>query len=68
MAGKAQSWQLHLFGGVAHTFTDPAIDALGMDGMVYDAFADRSSWAMMQTLLQISFAASPEAADRRDRS
>jgi len=55
MAAKTQNWQLHLFGGVGHTFTDPAIDALALPGMAYDALADRTSWAMMRTLLEICF-------------
>jgi dienelactone hydrolase len=59
MAAKARHWQLHLFGGVGHTFTDPAIDALGVPGMAYDATADRLSWAMMRSLLEICFEAPP---------
>jgi dienelactone hydrolase len=59
MAAKARDWQLHLFGGVGHTFTDPAIDALNLPGMAYDATADRLSWAMMQTLLEICFESKP---------
>jgi dienelactone hydrolase len=55
MAAKARDWQLHLFGGVGHTFTDPTIDALGLPGMAYDAAADRMSWAMMRSLLEICF-------------
>jgi dienelactone hydrolase len=55
MAAKARDWQLHLFGGVGHAFTDPAIDALSLPGMAYDATADRLSWAMTRTLLEICF-------------
>jgi dienelactone hydrolase len=58
MAARARDWQLHLFGGVAHTFTNPAIDALGRPGMRYDAVADRRSWAMMRALLEECFEAS----------
>lgn len=38
-------------GGVGHTYTNPAIDALGRPGFVYNASADRRSWAMMLALL-----------------
>jgi len=55
MRARATDWQLHLFGGVAHTFTNPAVDALGLPGMRYDAGADRRSWAMMHTLLEECF-------------
>ena len=52
MTSKDADWQLHLFGGVGHTFTDPAIDALELPGFGYDADADRRSWAMMLALLE----------------
>ena len=55
MSAKAQDWQLHLFGGVGHTFTDRRIDALHLPGMAYDAAADRRSWGMMRTLLKECF-------------
>ena len=51
MAAKGADWQLHLFGGVGHTFTDPSIDALNIPGFGYDANADRRSWAMALSLL-----------------
>jgi dienelactone hydrolase len=40
-------WQLHLYGGVGHSFTNPDIDALGLAGFAYDETADRRSWAAM---------------------
>ena len=52
MTSKGADWQLHLFGGVGHTFTDPAIDALELPGFGYDADADRRSWAMMLAFLE----------------
>lgn len=45
-------WQLHLYGGVGHSFTNPDIDALGLPGFAYDETADRRSWAAMLTLLE----------------
>jgi hypothetical protein len=35
------------FGGVGHTYTNPAIDALERPGFSYNKLADRRSWAMM---------------------
>jgi dienelactone hydrolase len=55
MSAKARDWQLHLFGGVGHTFTDRTINALGLPGLAYNAAADRRSWAMMCLLLQECF-------------
>jgi dienelactone hydrolase len=43
-------WQLHLYGGVGHSFTNPDIDALGLTGFAYDETADRRSWAAMLSL------------------
>jgi dienelactone hydrolase len=43
-------WQLHLYGGVGHSFTNPEIDAWGFPGFAYDQRADRRSWAAMRGL------------------
>lgn len=43
-------WELHLYGGVGHSFTNPLIDALGYPGFAYDAGADRRSWRAMLDL------------------
>ncbi|MDV3128366.1 dienelactone hydrolase family protein [Mycobacterium sp. 21AC1] len=51
MSAKGADWQLHLFGGVGHTFTDPMIDALNIPGFGYDANADHRSWTMALSLL-----------------
>lgn len=45
-------WQLHLYGGVGHSFTNPDIDALGLPGFAYDEAADRRSWAAMLNLFE----------------
>ena len=55
MSKKAKDWQLHLFGGVGHTFTDQAVDALNLPGLAYNAAADRRSWQLMHSLLQECF-------------
>jgi dienelactone hydrolase len=43
-------WQLHLYGGVGHSFTNPDIDALNLPGFAYDETADRRSWQAMLDL------------------
>lgn len=50
-------WQLHLYGGVVHSFTEPAADSMGNPAVLrYDARADRRSWATMAALLEEVFA------------
>jgi dienelactone hydrolase len=49
-------WQLHLYGGVVHSFTNPAADAMGrLEFARYDADADRRSWAAMTGLFDEVF-------------
>ena len=43
-------WQLHLYGGVGHSFTNKQIAALGLSGFAFDAAAERRSWAAMLNL------------------
>ena len=41
-------WQLHVYGGVVHSFTSPAADVRGMPQFArYDAAADQRSWNAM---------------------
>ena len=49
-------WQLHLYGGVGHSFTNPDIDVLGIAGFAYDETADRRSWAAMLNLFEETLA------------
>ncbi|MEI9983971.1 MAG: dienelactone hydrolase family protein [Aliidongia sp.] len=45
-------WQMTLYGGVVHSFTNPQADKLGMpDFARYDATADARSWKQMSDLL-----------------
>lgn len=46
--GAAQvDWRLILYGGVAHSFTNPAADAIGNPALRYDKSADERSWRAM---------------------
>jgi dienelactone hydrolase len=56
MEAAGADWQLRLFGGVGHSFTNPAVDALGFPGFRYDARAERRAWAAMLALLAEVFA------------
>ncbi|HJT41114.1 MAG TPA: dienelactone hydrolase family protein [Sphingobium sp.] len=53
MRAAGVDWQLHVYGGVYHTFTNWRADSWGRpDFARYDAAADRRSWTAMQSLLQ----------------
>lgn len=41
-------WQMVLYSGARHSFTDPGADARGMDALKYDQAADERSWKHMQ--------------------
>jgi dienelactone hydrolase len=51
-------WQMTLYGGVTHSFTNTAVDAQGRPELLrYDARADQRSWRQMAALLEEAFAA-----------
>jgi dienelactone hydrolase len=50
------NWEMHVFGGVAHAYTNPDIDGLGLPGFRYDERATRRSWEMMLRLLEETLA------------
>ena len=50
MAAGGVDWQMIVYGGAAHSFTNPDIDAYGYPGFAYDAVADRRSWLAMRNL------------------
>ena len=55
-AGKVD-WQMHVYGGVVHSFTNEHADAAGKPEMLrYSAEADRRSWASMRALFDEVFA------------
>lgn len=52
MKGGGVDWQLHVYGGVVHSFTDPSVDRLNQPEVTrYDANADRRSWSAIVELL-----------------
>jgi dienelactone hydrolase len=48
-------YQMIYYGGVVHSFTVPEADSKKMDGLRYDAAADRRSWAAMRALFDEVF-------------
>jgi dienelactone hydrolase len=54
-AGKV-SWQMSLYGGVVHSFTNPSADKMNRpDTLRYDAAADARSWQQMRDLFDEVF-------------
>ena len=54
-AGKV-NWQMNLYGGVVHNFTNPEADRAGLDFIRYDAQADARSWTEMRAFFNEIFA------------
>ena len=56
--GRAD-WQMHVYGGAQHSFTEPSIEAraraAGLSGMKYNEPADRRSWRSMLQLFDEAF-------------
>ena len=50
MDAAGVDWQLHLYGGVPHAFTDPNASEHGLAGVAYDRRADDRSWQAMLDL------------------
>ena len=48
-------YQMLYFGGAVHSFTVPDADSKKLDGIRYDANADRRSWAAMRALFNEAF-------------
>ncbi|AOJ73147.1 MULTISPECIES: dienelactone hydrolase family protein [Burkholderia] len=57
MQGKQVDWQLHLFGGVGHAYTNPDADRLNKPGYGFNPSADERSWRMMLALFDEVFGA-----------
>lgn len=55
MTAADADWQLHMYGGTAHAFTNPAAAAPD-DGLQYDPVAEERSWASMRLFLEEIFA------------
>jgi dienelactone hydrolase len=52
MRAAGISWQVHLYGGVEHSFTHPYADLANLPGIKYDKVADEHSWNAMLDLFR----------------
>lgn len=54
MTGAGVDWQMTVYGGVSHAFTNPDVDSRGIPGFVYEAAAAEDAWATaMRSLSKI---------------
>jgi dienelactone hydrolase len=51
MKAAGVDWCMHVYGGAAHSFTNPAASEMGMPGIEYHEPSDQQSWAAMVDLL-----------------
>jgi dienelactone hydrolase len=57
MRAGGVDWQMELYGGVVHSFTNPEADQRGNPALKYDARADARSWAKLRGFLDEIFSA-----------
>jgi dienelactone hydrolase len=48
-------WEMNIYAGAKHGFTNPYADSYGMDGLAYQEKADRRSWLRMLAFLEELF-------------
>jgi dienelactone hydrolase len=55
MRGSGLDWQMIIYGGARHSFTNPDADKMGMDALQYNKSADERSWSHMKVFFQETF-------------
>ena len=55
MEKSGLDWQLIVYGGAKHSFTNPDADKVGMEALAYSKSADQRSWADMQVFFKEIF-------------
>ena len=56
MTAANADWHMASYGGAVHSFSNPAADKAGLNGVAYDERAARRSWRLMLDFLTESFA------------
>jgi dienelactone hydrolase len=55
MEKSGLDWQLIIYGGARHSFTNPDADKVGMDALKYSKSADKRSWTHMKEFFKEIF-------------
>lgn len=56
MGKSGLDWQMIIYGGAKHSFTNPDADKAGMEALKYSEFADKRSWSHMKKFFEEIFA------------
>jgi len=48
-------WQMNIYGGAEHSFTNPDADSFGIKGVAYNAKADKRSWDALMAFIRELF-------------
>jgi dienelactone hydrolase len=55
MRAAGVNWEMDVYGGAVHAFTNPAADSHGIKNIAYNAQADQRSWQRMQNFFGDTF-------------
>lgn len=55
MRNAKANWQVNVYSGAEHSFTNPAADSFHIKGVAYNAEADHRSWQAMRNFLEEIF-------------
>ena len=55
MRAGGVDWRMNLYGGAAHSFTNPRAADMGIPGVAYEPRADERSWRAMTDLFDETF-------------
>jgi dienelactone hydrolase len=57
MTKAGADWQIIIYGGTVHSFTNPEADKIGAPGIAYNKLSDERSWKAMTSFFEEIFAA-----------
>jgi dienelactone hydrolase len=55
LAATNADWEINIYGGAKHSFTNPTADAHGVPQLAYNEHADKRSWQAMLAFLEEAF-------------
>ena len=55
LSGAGVDWEMNIYAGARHSFTNPYANGYGMDGLAYSENADRRSWLRMLAFFEELF-------------
>ena len=59
MRAAGVDWEMNIYGGAEHSFTNPESSKLGMKGIAYNEKADKRSWEAMKSFFREIFKEKP---------